>query len=78
MLFTKAFASRHSQSYQLIIHDCRNRRQHDLTLLLQFFQIRAYLRYPLVSHKPFHGIVNTPSLIIFYLRVNKMKSLLVS
>ena len=34
MLLAIAVTSWHSQSYQLIIHDCRIRWQHDLTLLL--------------------------------------------
>ena len=77
MLFAITITSWHTQSYQLVIHVCCNRRQHYLSLLLQFFEICAYFRHPLVSHKPFYGIVNTPRLIIFYLWVNEMKPLLV-
>ena len=75
MLLAIAVTSWHSQSYQLIIHDCRIRWQHDLTLLLQLLQVCTYLRHPLVSHKPFHDIVNTPRLIIVNLWVNETEPL---
>ena len=78
MLFAIALTRWHTQSYQLLIHNCRNRRQQNFSFLLQLFQVRTYLRHPLVSYKPFHGIVNTPSLFILYLRMNEMKKFFVS
>ncbi len=52
MLLAIAVTSWHSQSYQLIIHDCRIRWQHDLTLLLHFFFVND------LSHNILMFVVN--------------------